>query len=121
MSRRTPKANYWQDAPMPRTQLVLIPTTLQEMIRRVRSSRVIEYQLKHSIDFMWLTSGRTIDHTTLSEFRRKHTQELKDIFKQMVKLAIDLKVANLAELCIDGTRVLADSAYTNAADFSVGV
>ena len=27
----------------------------------------------------------------------------------MVKLAIDLKVANLAELCIDGTRVLADA------------
>lgn len=157
MSRRTGKSNYWQDAPMPREQLVLIPTALEEMIpedhpvrlvdeildrldwttweaayngrkgqppihpsvlckillfamiRRVRSSRVIEYELKHSIDFMWLTSGRTIDHTTLSEFRRKHTGELKDLFKQMVKLAIDLKVANLAELCIDGTRVLADA------------
>ena len=157
MSRRTRKASYWQDAPMPREQLVLIPTALEEMIpedhpvrlvdeildqldwkrweaayngtkgqppihpsiiakvllfamiRRVRSSRVIEYELKHSIDFMWLTSGRTIDHTTLSEFRRKHTAELKDLFKQMVKLAINLKVANLAELCIDGTRVLADA------------
>ncbi len=26
MSRRKPKAVYWQDAPMPREQLVLIPT-----------------------------------------------------------------------------------------------
>lgn len=151
------KTSYWQDAPMPREQLVLIPTALEELIppdhpvrlvdeilgsldwskweatyhgshgqppihpsviakvllfalvRRIRSSRQIEYEVKHSIDFMWLTSGRRIDHTTLSEFRRKHTAGLRDIFKQMIKQAIDLKVANLAELCIDGTRVLADA------------
>ena len=157
MSRRKRKASYWQDAPLPREQLVLIPTALEAMIgadhpvrlvdeildrldwtrweaaydggrgqppihpsvmskvllfamiRRIRSSRQIEYELKHSIDFMWLTSGRKIDHTTLSEFRRKHSAELRDIFRQMVKLAIDLKIANLAELCIDGTRVLADA------------
>lgn len=157
MSHRPRKVHYWQDAPLPREQLVLIPTALEglipadhpvrlvdeildqldwtlweatyhgkrgqppihpsvmakvllfAMIRRIRSSRQIEYELKHSIDFMWLTSGRKIDHTTLSEFRRKHSAELRDIFKQMVKLAIDLKIANLAELCIDGTRVLADA------------
>jgi transposase len=83
---------------------IIAKVLLFAMVRRVRSSRVIEYELKHSIDFMWLTSGRTIDHTTLSEFRRKYTVELKGLFTQMVKLAIDLKVANLAALCIDGTR-----------------
>ncbi len=35
MSRRKPKAVYWQDAPMPREQLVLIPTHLEDMIRRI--------------------------------------------------------------------------------------
>ncbi len=157
MSQRKPKTSYWRDAPIPRQQLVLIPTALEEMIpadhpvrlideildglnwskweaayhgshgqppihpavlaktllfaliRRVRSSRQIEYEIKHSIDFIWLTSGRRIDHTTLSEFRRNHANELRDIFKQMIKLAINLKIANLAELCIDGTRVLADA------------
>ena len=157
MKRREPKVSYWQEAPTPRDQLVLIPSALESlippdhpvrlvdeildqldwtewesgyhgsfgkppihpsilaktllfaMIRRIRSSRQIEYELKHSIDFMWLTSGRRIDHTTLSEFRRKNTSELRGIFKQMIGLAIDLKVANLGELCIDGTRVLADA------------
>jgi transposase len=157
MSQRKRKTSYWQDAVIPRRQLVLIPTALDEviasdhpvrlvdeildqldwtqweaayngakgqppihpsilakvllfaMIRRIRSSRQIEYEVKHSIDFIWLTSGRRIDHTTLSEFRRKHSAELRDIFKQMIKLAIDLKVTNLAELCIDGTRVLANA------------
>lgn len=88
---------------------VMAKTLLFALIRRIRSSRQIEYEIKHSIDFMWLTSGRRIDHTTLSEFRRKHSAELRDIFKQMIKLAINLKIANLAELCIDGTRVLADA------------
>ena len=157
MSQRTPKTNYWKDAPVPREQLVLIPTALEEcipvdhpvrlvdeildrldwkqweaayhgsfgqppihpsvmakillfaMIRRIRSSRSIEYQLKHSIDFIWLASGRKIDYSTISQFRRKHTQELRGIFQQMIKLAINLGIANLSELCIDGTRVLADA------------
>lgn len=157
MSQRTPKANYWKDAPVAREQLVLIPTALEEcipvdhpvrlvdeildrldwkqweaayhgsfgqppihpsvmakillfaMIRRIRSSRSIEYHLKHSIDFIWLASGRHIDYSTISEFRRKHTTELRGIFQQMIKLAINLGIANLSELCIDGTRVLADA------------
>jgi transposase len=157
MSRRRRKTAYWQDAPMPREQMLLIPATLEEtipadhpvrmidellsrmdwseweacyhgslgqppihpsvlckillfaMIRRIRSSRQIEYALKHSIDFMWLSSGRQIDHVTLCEFRRKHPDELRGIFRQLVKLAIDLGMANLSELCIDGTRVLASA------------
>lgn len=157
MSRRKRKVSYWQDAPLPRDQILLIPTRLEDaipedhpvrlldelldrvdwseyeaayngsrgqppihpsvmskillfaLIRRIRSSRQIEYELKHSIDFMWLASGRKIDHTTLSEFRRKNGKQLKGTFKQLITRAIDLGVANLAELCIDGTRVLADA------------
>ena len=157
MSRRQPKASYWQEAPTPRNQLVLIPSALESlipadhpvrlvdeildqmdwtqweaayhgsfgkppihpsilaktllfsMIRRIRSSRQIEYNLKHSIDFLWLTSGRNIDHTTLCKFRRKHTSELRGLFKQMIRFAIDLKLANIGEICIDGTRVLANA------------
>ena len=157
MSKRQPKSSYWQDAPLPREQLVLFAETLEQripedhpvrildeilsrmdwnqweaeyhgkfgqppihpsvmcktllfaMIRRIRSSRQIEYSLKHSIDFIWLVSGRTIDHVTLSEFRRKHRKQLKDLYRQMVQLAINLGVAKLSELCIDGTRVLADA------------
>jgi transposase len=161
MSKRQPKNSYWQDAPMPREQLVLFADTLEDRIpedhpvrildeilsrmdwteweakyhgsfgqppvhpsvmckvllfaltRRIRSSRQIEYELKHSIDFMWLASGRTIDHTTLSEFRRKHPKQLKGIYRQMVQMAVKLGVAKLSELCIDGTRVKANASRFN--------
>jgi len=157
MSQRTPKPSYWQDAPMPRDQIVLFEQTLESRIpqdhpvrildeildrldwndweaqyhgkfgqppihpsvlckvilfgltRRIRSSRQLEYNVKHSVDFIWLTSGRTFDHSTLSDFRRKHHEQLKGIYKQLVQTAIDMGVAKLSELCIDGTRVLADA------------
>jgi hypothetical protein len=79
------------------------------MIRRVRSSRQVEYHVEHSIDFMWLTSGRKIDHSTLSNFRRQHKEELKDLYRQVVQLAVQLGVAKLSEVCIDGTRILANA------------
>ena len=103
MSKRQPKSSYWQDAPLPREQLVLFDETLEQripedhpvrildeilsaldwnewesdyngkigqppihpslmckvllfaVIRRIRSSRQIEYNLRHSIDFIWLS------------------------------------------------------------------
>ena len=88
---------------------ILAKTLLFAMLRRLRSSRVIEYEIKHSIDFLWLVSGRTIDHVTLSNFRRKHTDQLKDLHRQVIQVAIDLGLARLSELCIDGSRVLANS------------
>jgi hypothetical protein len=56
-----------------------------------------------------LVSGRTIDHTTLSEFRRKHGDQIKDIHRQMIRVAVDMGLAKLTELTIDGTRILADA------------
>jgi transposase len=157
MSIRQSKVSYWQDAPMPREQLVLFAETLEEripedhpvrlldeilekldwnkweseyhgragqppihpsvmckvllfaMIRRIRSSRQMEYNVRHSVDFIWLTSGRQIDHTTLSEFRRKYPDQLKSVYRQVVTLAVKVGVAKLSELCIDGTRVLANA------------
>ena len=92
---------------------VMCKVLLFAMIRRIRSSRQIEYSLRHSIDFMWLASGRTIDHATLSEFRRQHPQQLRDLYRQVIQLAIKLGVAKLGELCIDGTRVLANASRFN--------
>lgn len=79
------------------------------LIRRIRSSRQVEYALKHSIDFMWLASGRTVDHGTLCTFRKNNSDELKKVFRNLITHAIDLGVANLSELCVDGTRVLANA------------
>ena len=157
MTQKSVNSGYWQTAPLARSQIVLIETSIDDripnshpvrlldeildrldwtawentydrkrgqppihpsvlckvllfsLIRRTRSSRSIEYHIKHSIDFMWLVSGRTIDHTTLSEFRHKHGDQIKDIHRQMIRVAVDMGLAKLSELTIDGTRILADA------------
>ena len=56
---------------------VLASVILYGLLRRIRSSRVLEYMTGHNVDFLWLTEGRTIDHTTLCKFRTRFKQPLR--------------------------------------------
>ena len=157
---------YWRPAPMPRPQIVLFATTLEDripedhpvrlideildrldwtdweleydsghgqppihpkvlskvllfaMIRGIRSSRKIEYALHHSIDFMWLASGHTIDHSTLSNFRTKHPERLRDIYQQMVRYAVSLGAAKVAVNFHGRTNIPRDFAILGSRDCS---
>ena len=42
MSQRKPKPIYWQDAPIPRAQLVLVPTALEERIPADHPVRLVD-------------------------------------------------------------------------------
>ena len=44
---------------------------------QVHASRKLEEALFVRLDFRWLAQGTIIDHTTLSEFHRKHCTEIK--------------------------------------------
>ena len=49
--------------------------------------------------------GRTIDHTTLSEFRRKNVNALKKLFVQVALVAREIGCLPLQTLAFDGTRL----------------
>jgi transposase len=88
---------------------VLAGTILYGLLSRIRSSRRLEEALSVRLDFMWLAEGRVIDHTTLSEFRRQHAGELKNLFVQIGLLARELGWLPLQQLAYDGTRLRANS------------
>ena len=88
---------------------VLAGVLVYGLLTRIRSSRALEEALRVRLDFMWLVEGRTIDHTTISEFRRKHPDELKDLFVQVCLLARRLGMLTLDRLAFDGTRVRANN------------
>ena len=79
------------------------------LYRGIRSSRKLEEATVYRLDFKWLLLGRRIDHTTLSEFRRKFRQPLKDLFKQLGRIAMTLGLVKLGEVAFDGTRVKANN------------
>lgn len=88
---------------------VLAGVLLYGLLTRVRTSRALEDALRVRLDFRWLAEGRSIDHTTLSEFRRSHPEALKDLFVQIGLVARELGFVTLESLAYDGTRVRANS------------
>ena len=83
--------------------------TLYGMYRGIRSSRKLEEACNYRFDFMWLVEGRHIDHTTFNKFRTKFRQPLKDLFKQIGRIAMTLGLIRLGEVAFDATRVKANN------------
>ena len=88
----------------------LAATILYGLYRRIRSSRQWEEATNYRLDFIWLLHGRRIDHTTLAKFRTKFRQPLKDLFRQIGRIAMTLGLVRLCEVGFDGTRVKANNA-----------
>ena len=75
----------------------------------VRSSRRLEWACANAVDFMWLVEGRTIDHSTFCDFRTRFKRELKDLFRQIGRIAMHLELISLNQVALDGSRVKANS------------
>lgn len=88
---------------------VLASVLLFGLLVRIRSSRALEEALRVRLDFRWLAEGRSIDHTTLSEFRKRHPEALANLFIQMGLVARELGLVTLTQLAFDGTRMRASS------------
>ena len=83
--------------------------------RGIRSSRVLEYMCCNAMDYIWLAQGHQPDHSTLCNFRNRFKKELKDLFRQIAQVAIDMKLASLAIVGLDGSRIRANSSRHSTA------
>jgi len=88
---------------------VMAGVILYGLMRHIRSSRQLEYACSNNIDFMWLAEGRTIDHDTICKFRVKFKEQLKGLFKQIGRVAMQMGFIRLLEVAFDGTRVKANA------------
>jgi transposase len=88
---------------------VMAGIILYGLMRRIRSSRQLEYACRHSFDFLWLAEGRSIDHDTICKFRVKFQKPLKDLFRQVGQVAMAMGLIQLVEVAFDGTRVKANA------------
>lgn len=82
---------------------------LYGLCRGIRSSRKLEEACCYRLDFIWLLENRHIDHSTLANFRVKFADPLKDLFKQIGRVAMTLGLVRLGEVAFDGTRVKANN------------
>jgi transposase len=100
--------------PVPRGQPPIHPRHLAAVIlyglfRRIRSSRRLEECCCYRFDFIWLVEGRRPDYSTIAKFRTRFRGPLKDLFRQIGRMAMTLGLVRLGEVAFDGTRVKANN------------
>lgn len=81
------------------------------------SSREIEMRCKEDLSFMYIAQMGCPNFRVLSDFRKDHTEFFHDCFKQTVKLAIELKLASLGHISLDGSKFKANSSKHKAMSY----
>ncbi len=86
-------------------QQLLLKCWLYGFMTRVRSSRQLERACRENVVFMWLTGMQTPDHVTLWRFYKKNRSAMKELFRQTVRLAIQVGLVDFALQAIDGSKI----------------
>lgn len=79
------------------------------MMNRIRSSRQLEAACYNRIDVIWLMSGQHPDHATIAGFVRAHGLRLRQLHKDVLKVAIAAGLVRLQHVAYDSTKIAADA------------
>ena len=83
----------------------------------VFSSRAMARKLEEDVAFRVLGAGNFPSHRTLCEFRRRHLEEFKGLFVEVVRVAREMGLASFGKLSIDGTKVRANASKRKAMSY----
>ena len=75
----------------------------------IRSSRKLEDAAANRLDFIWLLEGRVPDHATLCKFRTQFGPQIKGLFRQIGRVAIEMGLIALNQVMLDGTDARANN------------
>lgn len=85
--------------------------------RGVFSSRQIERRCREDLSFMFIAGMNCPNFRVLSDFRKNHGPFFQDCFKQTVKLAMELKLASLGHISLDGSKFKANTSKHKAMSY----
>ncbi len=83
----------------------------------VFSSRQIERATYESIPFRFLSGHLHPDHDTIAAFRQRFLGQIKELFVQVLLLAVEAKQLTLEDVSIDGTKIHADASKSQAISY----
>src|SRR5512144_734057 len=76
----------------------------------VRSSRQIERLCQRDVAFRVVAGNLRPDHATIARFRQRHTEALKGLFTDILRLCKEAGLVKVGVVALDGTKVAADAA-----------
>jgi len=86
-------------------------------MRRIRSSRRLAEACRRDVGFIYLAGRATPDFHTVSEFRRRFTEETKGLFVQVLQLCREAGLVRLGHVSLDGTKLRANASKHKAMSY----
>lgn len=96
---------------------VIVSILIYAYSRGVFSSREIEKRCHQDLSFMYIAQMNYPNFRVLSDFRKDHSAFFHDCFKQTVKLAMELRLASLGHISLDGSKFKANSSKHKAMSY----
>ena len=78
------------------------------------SSRRIARKIEEDVAFRMLAAGNFPRHRTVCEFRRRHLDDFRALFVDVVRVARAMGLASFGSLSVDGTKVRANASKRKA-------
>jgi transposase len=88
---------------------MLLGAWLLGYMRRIRSTRGLETACREEMGFVWLTGNHRPDHQALWRFWHAHRGAVQALYRQTVKVAMEMNLVGLAVQALDGTKIAAAS------------
>lgn len=73
-------------------------------MNRIRSSRRLETESKRNLEVMWLMKKLSPDYKTIARFRHDNAVALKNVFRNFVKLCLNLDLYGKELIAVDGSK-----------------
>jgi transposase len=83
----------------------------------VFSARRIQKRIQEDIPFKVLAAGNEPDYRTISDFRKIHLESLKNMFEQVLAMALECGSIRLGKVSLDGTKLKANASKHKAMSY----
>lgn len=84
----------------------------------VFSSRKIAKKLEEDVAFRVLAADNFPQHRTICDFRKRHLEDFKSVFVQVIQIAQQAGLLSLGTVAIDGTKVRANASKHKAMSYA---
>lgn len=79
----------------------------------VRSSRKLEQECRRNLEVMWLCGSLVPHYHTIADFRKRHPEQIKAVFREFVSLMCNWRLVGKKTVAIDSTKYRAQNSRKN--------